>query len=78
MDTKQINQTLSLLAAIAVSEIEAPMKSLEYVAEITQHLNELPSEVRDHLIDLWNKITRASEVQKQYKEGTLFSNLKLY
>ena len=53
MEISTINNTLSLLAAVAVSEIEQNGFSMNYSGEINQQLSTLPDSVRNHFIDLW-------------------------
>ena len=62
MEISTINNTLSLLAAVAVSEIEQSGLSMNYSKEIIQQLSTLPDSVRNHFIDLWITISRCSEV----------------
>ncbi len=62
MEISTINNTLSLLAAVAVCEIEQSGFSMNYFEEINQQLSTLPDSVRNHFIDLWITISRCSEV----------------
>ena len=62
MEISTINNTLSLFAAVAVSEIEQSGSSWNYSKEINQQLSTLPDSVRNHFIDLWITISRCSEV----------------
>lgn len=62
MEISTINNTLSLFAVVAVSEIEQSGSSWNYSKEINQQLSTLPVSVRNHFIDLWITISRCSEV----------------
>lgn len=58
----EINNALSLLAGIAVSEMEQSGSSINHIEEINQHLATLPEDVRNHFIDLWITIGRAADI----------------
>ena len=62
MEISTINNILSLLAAVAVSEIEQSGSSMNYSGEINQQLSNLLDSVRNHFIDLWITIRRCSKV----------------
>lgn len=58
----EINNALSLLAEIAVSEMEQSGSSINHTEVINHQLATLPEDVRNHFIDLWVTIGRAADV----------------
>lgn len=62
MTIKQINDTLSLLACIACSEIEELDSSLKHSKEINNFLNNLHKDVRDHFIDVSIALCRCIKI----------------
>lgn len=65
MNIKQINDALSLMASIAICEIEESGKSIDYAAQINSLLKTMPNEVAEHFMDLWITIGRASSVNNK-------------
>lgn len=58
----EINNALSLLAEIAVSEMEQSGSSINHTKVINHQLATLPEDVRNHFIDLWITIGRAADI----------------
>ena len=58
----EINNALSLLAEIAVSEMEQSGSSRNHTKVINHQLTTLPEDIRNHFIDLWITIGRAADI----------------
>ena len=66
MDTEQINNTLSLIACIAMTEMEkAGSSKKEYTAEIMKHIQALPHPIAEHVNYLWDSIINCAEQNKK-------------
>ena len=61
MDTKQVNDTLCLIASIAMAEMEKAGSSKDYTAEIAEHITALPNDVAEVVNYLWDSLINCAE-----------------
>lgn len=64
MDIKEVNDLISLMAAVSCSEIDGSM-CYDYTHQIDEFLRKYPKEVREHFVECWTTVSRCNTLNNK-------------